>query len=175
MRRIDVEKKRARRWPWLLGLLVLAGIAWGITILLRPPPQPEPPSVATSAGDTLPPAAIPMPPGNGQPAGRAGRALTELAPIDADDAGQALVIRGEVVATGVDGFWLLADDHVLQVVSAQLARKGDSVAVAGTLRTTDGERTRVMATEVLSRHPEFDRWKVVEPVVLVETDDGSAG
>lgn len=167
MRRVPVEKKRPSRWPWLLGIVALAGLAWGITVLLRPPEEPQPPAVEAAASDTLPPAAIPSPPAgfSGGPQG-----LQALAPVDEEDVGQAVRARGEVVATGESRFWLLAGSEVLMVDSDSAVRKGDTVSIQGTLQPAEPGPTDLIASEVLARHPGFDRWTVVRAVKLVQVD-----
>lgn len=168
MRRIDVEKKQRSRWPWLLGLGVLVLVLWGVTVLLRPPAEPEPPAVGPTAADTLPPAVIPSDPDRAHrgspPADTSkGALLTE------ENLGETVRVEGEVVATGNDAFWILVDDSkVLRVDSPRHARKGDTLAVRGTLREADAAATDRLASQVMSRHPQFETWTVVRVLKLVE-------
>lgn len=166
MRNIDFRKKQPSRWPWLMGLITLGLAGWGVTILLTPDPEPDPPTVNTPAVDTLPPAAIPQPPsrvdGSGAPD------LREVAPLDEADLGETVVARGEVVATGNDAFWLLAGSAVIRVDSDRTARRGDTLRVQGTIRTADPTTTDVMASEVLSRRADSEQWTVVRAFKMVE-------
>lgn len=171
MRRVDVERKRASRWPWALGIILLVGAVWGITVLLRSPPDAEPADVGTTAADTLPPAAIPAPAVR-EPVAAAGR--DGLPPLDADHVGEPVRLRGVVVATGTDAFWMLASGRVLQVTSAEPVRRGDTLTVEGVLRTGDQERTDRITDEVLSRHPDFDQWSVIRPV-RIDAESVSGG
>ena len=170
MRRIDVEKKQASRWPWLLGLVVLALALWGVTILLRPPPE-EPVEVpGITPADTLPPTPIPGL-SNGE-----GPSMTPdllaLLPLDDRDEGRQVRTRGRVVATGASAFWILADSVVVRVDARSPVHKGDTLTVEGTLRSADPAMTDRMTSEVLPREPGFDDWTVIRSMKLVR--DASA-
>lgn len=167
MRRLDVEKKRTTGWPWVLGVGVLALLLWGATILLRADPEPEPPDIGVTAEDTLPPALIPSPSGGGAAPQGGTRSGAEPA-LGEDQIGETVRTQGEVVATGNEAFWILAGSRVLRVDSPRRARSGDTVSVEGTLREADTEMTDRMASEVLSRHPDFDSWTVLRSLRVVE-------
>lgn len=167
MRRIDVEKKRPARWPWLLGVGILALVLWGVTVLLRAPVEEEIEPAGVTTPDTLPPALIPSRPATVGPLGQdeEGRAISDF---DEDDIGENARVAGEVVATGNDVFWVLSGSHVLRIDSERPARRGDSVSVEGTIRSADGEMTDRMAAEVMSRHDDFDSWTIVRSLKLVD-------
>jgi hypothetical protein len=168
MRRIDVEKKRAARWPWLLGVVVLALVLWGVTVLSRAPEEEviEPAGVTTP--DTLPPALIPSRPTaiGPQRQEETGRAVSDFTEADI---GEVARVAGEVVATGHNAFWVLAGSHVLRVDSEQRVRRGDTVSVEGTIRPADGEATDRMASEVMSRQGDFADWTIVRTLKLVDS------
>lgn len=167
MRRIDVEKKRPARWPWLLGVGILALVLWGVTVLLRAPVEEVVEPAGLTTPDTLPPALIPSRPTAIGPRGQdeAGRDISQLGE---DDIGESARVAGEVVATGNDVFWILSGSHVLRIDSQRRARRGDSMSVEGILRSADGEMTERMATEVMSRHEDFDSWTMVRSLKLVD-------
>lgn len=167
MRHIDVDRKRAGRWPWVLGLGILVLVVWGVTILLRPPVESEAPAVGTTAADTLPPAMIPSE--TDEPAtGGASGAAEDTISLGEERLGETVRVQGEVVATGNDAFWILIDSRVLRVDSPRRARRGDTLAVRGTLREADAATTDRLASTVMSRHPEFDSWTIVRVIKLVE-------
>ena len=163
----DIGRKQPSVWPWVGGAVVLGLLVWGVTVLLRPPPQPEAPAVATEAVDTLPPATIPAPPGDvlGDPGGTTS---TDLAGLGEQELGQSIRARGRVVATGNDSFWLLAGSGVIRVKSAREVRRGDSLAVEGRLREADPEITRSIADAVISREPDSADWIILDSLMLVE-------
>jgi hypothetical protein len=132
MRNIDVEKKRARRWPWGLGVIVLGAAVWGITMLLTPPPGDGPAEIGTTAADTLPPSAFPTTPGT--PGSRSLQSVQALAPLADEDIGMPASARGVVLAVDAGGFWLRADTLVVRVSSSRRPREGDTVEVRGALR-----------------------------------------
>lgn len=130
MRHIDVERKRPQRWPWGLGLVVAAAVAWGVTRLLAPPPDPVPVDVGITAADTLPPAAVPTAPGPdlaGLPT------IHSLGPLT-EALGQPARARGRVVAVDSGGFWIRSDSFLIRVVAARRPRKGEEVEVRGAVR-----------------------------------------
>ena len=72
---INIERKGASVWPWILGLLILAGVVWVLmryyqgdsdnagtaadsTVVQQPAPQyapaPSPPDSVPLPGDTVP-------------------------------------------------------------------------------------------------------------------------
>lgn len=165
MRRVDVEKKRAARWPWLLGVVVLGLLVWGITVLLAPPEEPEQPQVADAARAPITPSAVPHPPDRGVRS--ALPALGELAPLDADDVGRSTRAAGEVVATVDGGFWLSTGREVVRVESRHPARQGDSVSVTGTLRDGAGAEGAGVP-RVVERHAERSGGTVVSALRLVD-------
>ena len=164
MRRIDVEKKRASRWPWLLGAIVLGLALWGVTILLRPPAE-EPVQVpGITPADTLPP--TPIPGLSGEESSMTPDLLA-LLPLDDRDEGRQTRTRGRVVATGATAFWILADSVVVRVDARSPVHKGDTVTVEGTLRSADPAMTDRMTSEVLPREPGFDGWTIIRTMKLV--------
>ncbi len=167
MRRIDVEKKQPTRWPWLLGVGVLALALWGITVLSRAPEEEEVQPAGITTPDTLPPALIPSRPGAVAPHAQdeAGRAVSDFSEADI---GEVARVAGEVVATGHNAFWVLAGSHVLRVDSERRVRRGDSISVEGTIRPADGETTDRMASEVMSRQGDNDNWTIVRTLKLVD-------
>lgn len=170
MQRVDIERKRPTLLPWLVGLAVLALIVWGVTTLLAAPQTEEQQIAAPTAEDTLPPAAIPAPP---QPVtAMAPRMMANLAALGEEHVGQVIRADGEVVATGTNGFWILAASTVLRVESERPVRKGESVTVDGTVEPAEAERTDRIMSEVLSRHPDVESWDVVRSVMLVERNGG---
>lgn len=169
---IDIERKRPARWPWLLGLVCLALVVYGVTSLLAAADQDEPQVAVPTAADTVPPAAIPVPP-NPVVLNRV-RSPEELAPLGEEHVGEALRVEGEVLATGTTGFWVLAGIEVLRVDSDRAVRKGEVVTIEGTLEPAVDERTDEIASEVLSRSPRAEAWGVVRTVKLVDSE-GQAG
>lgn len=172
MGRVDVEKKQKTAAPWFAGAAILAVILLGISALLTWSDDAEPEVTVPTVEDTHPPAAVPAPPdpltGPTDPA----RALEEIAPLGEEDIGQTVRLDGSVVATGNAAFWLLTGDRVVRVDSPRRVRKADSLSVRGTLRAADPSTTDLIASDVLSRHPESDGWRVVRAIKLVE--DGVA-
>ncbi len=173
MPRIDVEKKRATRWPWLLGLGLLALVFWGVTVLSRAPVEEEPVPAGITTPDTLPPALIPSNPATAAP--QATQQPPRVGSLDEGDIGRVTRVEGEVVATGDDVFWVLSGSHVLRVDSDRRARRGDSIAVEGTVRSTDGAMTDRMASEVMSRNADFESWTLIRSLKLVEERDFADG
>jgi len=175
MRRIDVEKKRVTHWPWLLGLALLVLAGWGATVLLRPPDEDEGPELPVTTADTLPPARIP---GLGSPGGAAAAepSVPDLLPLGEEHLGETVRAEGEVLATGNDAFWILAGSAILRVDSRRRTRKGDTVRVRGVLRESDPEMTDQIASDVLFRGSDSERWTVVRSLKLVdeETADTAA-
>lgn len=167
MRKIDVEKKRATKWPWLLGVVLLALVVWGATVLLRPPAEEEGPDLPVTTADTLPPSAIPSSSGGASAAPRA-QSLARLMPLGEEDIGQTVQVEGEVVATGNNAFWMVSGSSVLRVDSYRRARKGDSLSVRGVLQSAEEALTDQMATDVLSRDPAAERWTVIRSLKLVD-------
>lgn len=166
MRRIDVEKKRTSRWPWLLGAVLLALVVWGATVLLRSPAEPDAPDLPPTAADTLPPSAIPSATG-GATAEREAQRLADLMPLGEENLGTTVEVEGEVVATGNAAFWLLSESRVLRIDSSQRARRGDTLAVRGVVETAEEALTDQMATDVLSRHPESEAWTIVRSFKVI--------
>lgn len=167
MRRIDVEKKRPARWPWLLGVGVLALVLWGVTVLSRAPLEEEVEPAGITTPDTLPPALIPSRPAAIGPQGQdeAGLAVSGLGE---SDIGEVARVAGEVVATGNNEFWILAGSHVLRVDSERHVQRGDSISVEGTIRAADEEATDRMASEAMSRQGDFGDWTIVRTLKLVD-------
>lgn len=172
MARVDIERKRATRWPWFLGLGLLVLALWGVTTLLRENESEEPLVDVPTVEDTHPPAAIPAPPVEEGGATASVRPIHDLAPLEESDVGQHVRAEGPVVATGNTGFWLLAGNAVVRIESARRVRRGDTLAVEGTLQRADPEETERIS-DVLGRHPESGQWSIVSAVKLVES--GAAG
>lgn len=164
-RRLDVEKKRPSRWPWLVGAILVALVLWGVSVLLRTPVEEEIVPAATTTEDTLPPAVIPS---QGGPISSPTPAATDLSTLDEDAVGETGVVEGEVVATGNGAYWVLSGDHVLRVDSERRARSGERISVEGTFQPADPATTERMASDVLSRHEDFDSWTIIPSVKLVE-------
>lgn len=167
MRKIDVEKKRASQWPWLLGVVLVALVVWGATVLLRPPAGPEAPDLPVTTADTLPPSAIPSSSG-GASASPEAQSLTDLMPLGEEDVGETVEVEGEVVATGNNAFWIVSGSSVLRVDSSRRTRKGDSLSVRGMLQSAEEAMTDQMATDVLSRDPASEGWTIIRSLKLVD-------
>ncbi len=131
---INLEKRQGPSViPWLVGLVVLALLIWGIAALVNtrkttraaeapPGTQPETPAA---------PAAMPAP---GAPEGTAVE-LSSLLPLGPEDVGQRVSARGVVVGkpTGT-GFWLRSGNDVLWVESGAKAQPGQQLTgLTGTL------------------------------------------
>lgn len=172
MQHIDIRKKRPQRWPWLVGVIALVGIGWGVTTLLRADDEPAEEVAGPTVQDTHPPAAIPDRPYEARGA-TAASSLAALAPLGEEDVGEAVRVEGEVVATGNDAFWILAGNEVLRVDSRRMVRKGDTLVVAGSLATADPDKTERIRS-VLDRHPLARSWTVVPSLKLVEEGADSA-
>ena len=172
MRNIDIEKKRASAWPWVAGVAVLALIFWGVTVLLTPDEQSAPEVQTTTVEDTHPPAAIPDPPREALPTTPA-QGIGTLTPLGQEDVGQVVRVEGEVVATGNGSFWLLAGSEVVRIDSDRQVRSGDSIAVAGPIRTADPSKTDRIESGVLSRRSSSDSWTVVRGLKVIE--NGGSG
>lgn len=181
MARTDFEKKRKTSLPWIVGLAVLALAFVGISVLLARSDDTEPGVEVPTVQDTYPPAAVPAPPNldptvtGADPA----RGLDEIAPLGEEDIGQTIRLGGQVVATGNGSFWLLAGDRVVRVDSPRQVRKDDTLSIRGTLRPADPGMTDRIASDVLSRIPDSERWQVVRVIKVVEeaneaTADGTA-
>jgi hypothetical protein len=168
MQHLDLKRKQPTAWPWLAGVAILALMVWGVTSLLAAP-QAEP-DVAVDAVEVeeLTPAAIPAPPHPPGSSTVSVHELSELAPLDLEDAGVVARAEGEVVATGTRGFWLLAGSDIIRVDSDQLVRRGQAITVEGVLQESDGARTEQIAAEVLSRFGHSAEHRVVSVVKLVE-------
>lgn len=176
MARTDFEKKRKTSWPWFVGLAVLALMFVGISALLARSDDTEPGVVVPTVEDTYPPAAVPAPP-NADPTvtgADPARGLDEIAPLGEEDIGQTISLDGHVVATGNRSFWLLAGDRVVRVDSPRRVRKDDTLSIRGTLQPADPGKTDRIASDVLSRLPDSDRWQVVRVIKIVEEDDEAA-
>lgn len=170
MRHIDVSKKRPSHWPWVIGVIVLGLALWGATVLLAPPADDDGPELPVTAADTLPPSSIPIAQG-GAMATPEPPSLSELMPLDEEDVGETVQVEGEVVATGNDAFWIMADSRVIRVDSRQRARKGDTLTVRGVLQPVeDDENTDRVVTQVLSREPGSAGWTIINTLKLVEGD-----
>lgn len=173
MRHIDVSKKRPSHWPWVIGVIVLGLALWGATVLLAPPADDDGPELPVTAADTLPPSSIPHAQG-GARAMPEPPSLSELMPLDEDDVGETVQVEGEVVATGNDAFWIMADSRVIRVDSRQRARKGDTLTVRGVLQPADDETTDRVVTQVLAREPGSAGWTIINMLKLVEGDPDEA-
>lgn len=173
MQHMDIRKKRRSNWPWLAGVIVFALLAWGVTSLLSADePATDPEAVADSAADDAAPAEIPMPP-RAPYTGPSSPTLDELAPLGPGVERKQAHANGEVVATGTDGFWLLAEGRVIRVDSPRHVRRGDTVMVEGTLQAADPDRTDRIVDAVLQRDPSSREWTVVRKLKLV-TDSAQA-
>lgn len=62
MRHIDIRKKRPSAWPWIVGVVLLLLVGWGVTTLLTADEEDEPGVSVPTVQDTMPPALIPQPP-----------------------------------------------------------------------------------------------------------------
>jgi hypothetical protein len=164
----QIRRKQPTTWPWLMGLVILGIIVWSVNSLLGvDDPEGEPRPAVTFPEDTLPPAAIPAPPVRA-PGDRAARPIEEIAPLGEEDIGERVRAEGEVLATGTMGFWMLAGNEVLRVDSDRYVQRGEVVQVSGTLLDSDPMRTERVVTEVISRLPGAEGWRVAAMVRLVE-------
>jgi hypothetical protein len=171
MRQLDMKRKQTSAWPWLAGVVLLGLVVWGVTSLLAPPVDAEGP-VSEGSEEELAPSALPMPV---NPVGITPvRDVRELSPLGQEHLGQRLRAEGEVVATGTDGFWILAGSEVIRVDSEQVVRQGQSVEVQGTLHEDDPARTEQIVSEVLSRRVQAGDWQVVRGVKLVDETERAA-
>lgn len=168
MARIDLDKKRVTAWPWIIGLLIVIALGWGVSVLLSPDETEEPQVAVPVEETTSTPAAIPGPADEYSDTDPA-RPVAEIAPLGEEDVGEILSVEGEVVATGNTGFWVLSGKDVLRVDSDRRVRKGDTISVQGTIQSADRpERTDAIVSDVLSRHPESDQWQIARVIKLVE-------
>jgi hypothetical protein len=172
MRHVDMKRKYPTPWPWLAGLGVLALIIWGVTSLLAAPNEEDPAIEAAGAAEhDVVPALIPRPP---HPVGSStvqARDVRDLYPLELDDAGTLARAEGEVLATGSEGFWILAGSEVIRVDSRRPVRRGQVIEVEGVLQETSAEPTDRIADEVLSRSGASGVWTVARTIKLVERDD----
>lgn len=170
----EVRRKRTSIWPWVGGVIFVALIAWGVTGILAAPGGDEDLPDVLLAEDTLPPVTIPTPPQPVREQERV-RGVEDLAPLDDQHVGEEVRAEGEVVATGTDGFWIVVGTEVIRVDSERAVRRGDVVRVVGSLQPDDGARTDRIVSEVLSRTPRAQDWRVVRSPKLVEgVVDGAA-
>lgn len=176
MARSDFERKQKTVWPWFIGLAVLGLTLLGISALLTWSEETEPAVTVPTVEDTHPPTSIPAAPDadpvttGSDPA----RPVEEIAPLGEEDIGQTVRLDGHVVATGNEAFWLLAGDRVLRVDSPRRVRKDDALSIRGTLHPSDARTTDLIASDVLSRHPDSGAWHVVRGLKVVE-EGASAG
>lgn len=172
MRRIDVMKKRPSRWPWALGVIVLALALWGATVLLRPPAEDEGPELPVTTADTLPPTQIPLTRGGARAAPEP-PSLSELMPLNEEQVGETVKVEGDVVATGTDAIWILVGSHVVRVESRR-ARKGEAVSVEGVIRAATTDTADRLAEQVLAREPGSEAWTMISDFKIVEgAEDGA--
>jgi hypothetical protein len=172
MRQLDMKRKQTSAWPWLAGLVMLGLVVWATTSLLAPKADEIDETADAAVEVELSPAPLPMP---ANPIGVTPlRSIQELAPLGQDDVGQRVRAEGEVLATGTEGFWILAGSEVIRVESDRQVRQGQAVEVEGTLREEPPERTDQIASEVLSRRPQSEEWNVARGLKLVEQRDESS-
>lgn len=156
--------------PWLAGLVVLAGLVWGISWLLDA-------QQITGDQDSEERGAA-APAATGTPAATASNAvpvpLADLLPLGPEDDGFRVVVRGTVVGepTG-EGIWILTDeDEVLFVRTAQPATSGEDQSLTGTLHQVAGAEGAAWA--VKARLREAAGWKVHHNLYLEVEGAGAA-
>jgi hypothetical protein len=170
---LDMKRKQITTWPWVAGLMILGLIVWAVTSLLAAPVDEERSATAAVVEEELPPATLPM---QVNPIGIVPlRDVRELSPLGTEDVGETVRAEGEILATGTEGFWILAGLEVIRVESEEIVRKGQIVQVHGTLQEDDPERTERVAAEVLSRSPQAGDWRIVRGIKLVADRGPAAG
>lgn len=124
---LNIERtKRNPVWPWLLGLLVLAVLVWGISQLIRTRPQATAAVVdsAAAAPDSAARADSAAAPSAAE-AGVGPAPLSAILPLGPEDVGQRVAASGQIVATITEhGFWLKAADGNLVWVATDQKMKG---------------------------------------------------
>ena len=170
MAEINVERKDTSIWPWILGLLLLALLAWGVYELLNDdaevpvaeaPVLPAPPVV--DEVQPLPPAANPPTPIAQAP----GIPVSQIIESPATWTGRRLT--GEVQVTEVvsdRGFWITDQGERLFVVLNETPGEVRDINAGQTIRLTEA----VVYTDVNNipgnLEPQARRIAQNQPVVL---------
>jgi hypothetical protein len=155
--RFGVDSRVLR--PWLTGLLLLAGLVWGISWLLdtqqitRAADADDDEAgraAATSSTDSPSESGSDAPP----------VPLAYLLPLGPEDEGFRVHVRGTVVGTPIaEGFWILTDeDEVIFARSAEPAAEGQDLRLTGTLHQVAAAEGAARAAQAELR--EAAGWKV---------------
>ncbi len=157
------ERNQPTLLPWLIGLVVLGLLMWGIAELVNTDRDNEtmaeadsagPAATAVAPGAAPPPAAAPAAaPAAEQPGGVAPEPVGALMPLGIQDVGQRVSAAGVVLGTPAgEGFWLRTENRALiWVRSSQRVKSGQVVQETGTLQQTNpGEPGAALDAEVES-------------------------
>src|SRR5215207_2617790 len=106
--KISVVRRKVPRWPWLVGVLVAAGLAYTIMNLIDARKvrtvaigEQSPAATAALGGEPAAPArpVVVQPPSS---------SLDALLPIGTEDLGQRVSVSGQVAGeTSAHGYWIL--------------------------------------------------------------------
>lgn len=140
---LNLERKRGPLlWPWLVGLVVLALLIWGIAELVNTDRDNQQMAQADSAGAaTADGSGAGAAPAGGQAAPAAEQTvgvtpLGALVPLGIQHAGQRVMATGQVLSKPANGgFWLRSEGNALVWVKSSLSVKQGQQApdLTGTL------------------------------------------
>lgn len=138
-----VRKQGPTLWPWLIGLVVLGLLIWGIAELVNTDRDNQTMEEADADGSV----ATAVAPGAAAPPPAAQPDLTPaplaaLEPLGTQDVGQQVSATGQVLTSAADGgFWLRTENRaVIWVRSPQRVKPGEQVQeMTGTLQQARGD------------------------------------
>ncbi len=201
MAEIRIERRRGPSlWPWLIGLVVLALLIWGIAELVntdRDNQTMAAEDTAGAAGATAAPAASGAPAGaqpgpgaaddsaapgtdsTGSPADRAAAGpapLQDLMPLGIQDAGQQVTASGIVVSKADrGGFWLdVGGNAVIWVNDTLKVTPRQTVqGITGTLRPMTPPALSAMmgGTDIQAQAARHPTWQL-QTVLYLDTSTG---
>jgi hypothetical protein len=151
--------------PWLAGMVLLAGVIWGISWLLDTQ-QIEGAAADDEVAGGAPSTAVAAAPG-GMPSNAAAVPLADLLPLGPEDDGFRVKVRGTVVAEPItEGVWILTDeDEVLFALTAKPAASGQDLTLTGTLHQVAAAEGAARAAQAKLR--EAAGWKVHHNLYLL--------